>query len=232
MYKKKTYYTTFMQTQKKELFTHNAQSIRDVIRYIRRFKNATVVIHLDDRILESPLFSSHISDIAMMHDAGLKVIIVPGAKKRIDDVLKLNNVSWQNKSGFRISEENSIPLIKMAAFDVSNKIMTALSANGLTALIGNWVRSRAKGIIDGFDYGICGEIDKIHIESLNTVLENGFIPIFPCIGWSAKGKPYNISSIKLACETAICLKADKLFFLTPDTSITEKDFVISKKFFH
>jgi amino-acid N-acetyltransferase len=70
-----------MQTQKKELFTHNAQSIRDVIRYIRRFKNATVVIHLDDRILESPLFSSHISDIAMMHDAGLKVIIVPGAKK-------------------------------------------------------------------------------------------------------------------------------------------------------
>ena len=60
----------------------------------------------------------------------------------------------------------------MAAFDVSNKIMTALSANGLTALIGNWVRSRAKGIIDGFDYGICGEIDKIHIESLNTVLEN------------------------------------------------------------
>ena len=217
-----------MQTQKKELFTHNAQSIRDVIRYIRRFKNATVVIHLDDRILESPLFSSHISDIAMMHDAGLKVIIVPGAKKRIDDVLKLNNVGWQYKDDFRISEENSIPLIKMAAFDVSNKIMTALSANGLTALIGNWVRSRAKGIIDGFDYGICGEIDKIHIESLNTVLENGFIPIFPCIGWSAKGKPYNISSIKLACETAICLKADKLFFLTPDTSITEKDFIISK----
>ena len=44
MYKKKTYYTTFMQTQKKELFTHNAQSIRDVIRYIRRFKNAKVVM--------------------------------------------------------------------------------------------------------------------------------------------------------------------------------------------
>ena len=216
-----------MKTSQNQLFTDNAQRIRDVIRYIKRFKNATVVIHLDDRILESSLFTSHISDIAMMHEAGLKVVIVPGAKKRIDDVLKLNDVSWQYKNDFRISDENSIPLIKMAAFDVSNKIMTALSANGLTALIGNWVRSRAKGIIDGFDYGICGEIDKIHVESLNTVLENGFIPIFPCIGWSAKGKPYNISSIKLACETAICLKADKLFFLTPDTSITEKEFNIS-----
>ena len=141
-----------MKTSQNQLFTDNAQRIRDVILYIKRFKNATVVIHLDDRILESSLFTSHISDIAMMHEAGLKVVIVPGAKKRIDDVLKLNDVSWQYKNDFRISDENSIPLIKMAAFDVSNKIMTALSANGLTALIGNWVRSRAKGIIDGFDY--------------------------------------------------------------------------------
>ena len=94
-----------------DLFTQNAQRIRDVIRYIKRFKNATVVIHIDDRVLESSLFTSHISDIAMMHDAGLKVVIVPGAKKRIDDVLKLNNVDWQLKDGFRITEENSIPLI-------------------------------------------------------------------------------------------------------------------------
>ena len=164
MYTNKNYYTDFMTISNNDLFTQNAQRIRDVIRYIKRFKDATVVIHIDDRVLESSLFTSHISDIAMMHDAGLKVVIVPGAKKRIDDVLKLNNVDWQLKDGFRITEENSIPLIKMAAFDVSNKIMTALSGNGLTALIGNWVRSRAKGIIEGFDYGICGEIDKIHIE--------------------------------------------------------------------
>ena len=229
MYTNKNYYTDFMTISNNDLFTQNAQRIRDVIRYIKRFKNATVVIHIDDRVLESSLFTSHISDIAMMHDAGLKVVIVPGAKKRIDDVLKLNNVDWQLKDGFRITEENSIPLIKMAAFDVSNKIMTALSGNGLTALIGNWVRSRAKGIIEGFDYGICGEIDKIHIEALNKVLDDGFIPIFPCIGWSASGKPYNISSIKLACETAIKLNADKLFFLTPDCSITSSEFNISSE---
>ena len=36
-----------------DLFTQNAQRIRDVIRYIKRFKNATVVIHIDDRVLES-----------------------------------------------------------------------------------------------------------------------------------------------------------------------------------
>jgi amino-acid N-acetyltransferase len=58
------------------------------------------------------------------------------------------------------------------------------------------------------------------------VLESGFIPIFPCIGWSIAGKPYNISSIQLAAALSVKLKADKLFFLTQNTSITNKDFDI------
>ena len=49
--------------------TENAEKIRDVIRYIKRFKNAVIVIYIDDKIIDSPLFSSHISDIALMHEA-------------------------------------------------------------------------------------------------------------------------------------------------------------------
>ena len=33
-----------------------AQQIRDVIRYIQKFQNATVVIYLDDEIIDSPIF--------------------------------------------------------------------------------------------------------------------------------------------------------------------------------
>ena len=65
-----------------------AERIRDVIRYIRRFKNAVVIIHLDDTVLDSPFFMNHIKDICRLHAVGLKVLIVPGAKKRIDDILQ------------------------------------------------------------------------------------------------------------------------------------------------
>ena len=140
---------------------NNAEKIRDVIRYIKRFKNATVVIYIDDKIIDSPLFSSHISDIALMHEAGLNVVIVPGAKKRIDDVLSEAKISWTQKENLRVTNEDAMPLVKMAAFDVSNKVMTSLSGHGITALIGNWVRSRAKGVINGFDYKTCGEIEKM-----------------------------------------------------------------------
>ena len=127
-----------------------AERIRDVIRYIRRFKNAVIIIHLDDSLIDSPLFMNHIKDICLIHEAGLKVIIVPGASKRIDEILSSSNITWKMHKGFRITSLEAMPLIKMAAFDVSNQIMTALAGEKQTAVIGNWVRARGKGVIDGF----------------------------------------------------------------------------------
>ena len=207
-----------------------AERIRDVIRYLHRFKDALIIIYIDDSLIDSPIFVSHIKDISLLHQAGLKVILVPGAAKRIDEILSTANISWSFHKGNRITAQEAMPLIKMAAFDVSNQIMTSLAGEKITALIGNWVRARGKGVIDGFDYGTIGEIDKLQVNAISTVLENGFIPIFPCIGWSLAGKPYNISSIRLAQQIAIHLHADKLFYLVPHASICNTNFTIPPSF--
>lgn len=203
-----------------------ADDIRDVLRYIKKFKAASIVIYIDDRLIHQSLFTSHIRDIAMIHEAGIQVVIVPGARKRIDEVLEANDIHWKMKNGVRLTKDNALPLIKMAAFDVANRIMTSLAGEGKTAVIGNWVRARSMGILDGIDFSAAGDIDKIHIDSVRTILEDRFIPIFPCIGWSLAGKPYNISSVELAAEIAQRLQADKLFFLLPNGEIKEPDFAI------
>lgn len=203
-----------------------AENVRDVIRYLQKFKNALIVIYLDDKTISSPLFTSHIRDIALLHEAGLQVVIIPGARTRIDEVLSANNITWTYHDNIRIASAQAMPLIKMAAFDVSNTIMTSLAANNITAVIGNWVKARSKGIINGFDYGTAGEIEKLDSESLRTVLDDGFIPIFPCIGWSTVGHPYNISSTVLAQQVAIALKADKLFYVMEDGGFNEADFKV------
>ena len=210
--------------------TNKAANIRDVIRYLQKFKNAVIVIYLDDKTIESPVFSSHISDIALLHKAGLKVVIIPGARHRIDEVLSLSKLNWSYHDNTRVTDSQAMPLIKMAAFDVSNIIMTSLAANGITAVIGNWVRSRAKGIINGFDFGTAGEIEKLQIDSIKTVLEHGFIPIFPCIGWNSVGHTYNISSMLLAQQVAINLQADKLFYVLQDGSINQQKYTIPQNF--
>lgn len=207
-----------------------AENVRDVIRYLQKFKNALLVIYLDDKTISSQLFSSHIRDIALLHQAGLKVVLIPGARRRIDEILKNANIKWSYNETFRVTSAEAMPLIKMAAFDVSNTVMTSLAANNISAVIGNWVRARGRGVLNGFDYGTAGEIDKLETEAILKVLDDGFVPIFPCIGWNAAGHPYNISSMLLAKQVAMNLKADKLFFMMFDEEINAEHYIIPEGF--
>jgi amino-acid N-acetyltransferase len=202
------------------------ERIRDVIRYIKKFKGSTVVIRLDDDVVDSALFAGHMHDVSLLYETGIRVVIVPGAANHISKVLDAYNVPWEIKNGVRVTDDEGVGFIKMAAFDVSNRIMTRLSAERLTAVIGNWVRARGRGVVDGVDYGSAGIVDKVQLESLQAALDDGFIPIIPCVGWTSTGKPYNISSTELAVATAVALKAEKLFFIGSGATISVDDYKI------
>jgi amino-acid N-acetyltransferase len=207
-----------------ENLSESAKQIRDVINYIKIFKDALAVIHIDDQIIDSALLPSLIHDIALIHQAGLKVIVAPGARKQISEILDGAKIEWKIQNGSRVAPESAMPLIKTAAFDVANTIMNHFAGENRTAVIGNWVKARAKGVLDGTDYGTAGEIDKLKIDVIKQTLDDGFIPIFPCIGWNDLGKPYNISSAELAQQIACGLKAQKLFYILPDPKISKQEF--------
>ena len=88
----------------------NAQNIRSVIRYLKRFKNTTFVIHLPDSILESSVFLNHISDIALIHNAGIRIVLVAGAKNRINGLLESAGILWQAKTGFVFLVKTQCPI--------------------------------------------------------------------------------------------------------------------------
>ncbi|ULQ58780.1 amino-acid N-acetyltransferase [Brucepastera parasyntrophica] len=200
------------------------ERIRDVIRYIQKFKGSTIVVRIDDNMIDFPLFAGHVHDLSLLHDTGMKIVVVPGAQTHISRVLDSYGISWSFCNKTRITDESGMNLIKMAAFDVSNRIMTHFSSRHLTAVIGNWVQARGYGVLNGTDYGSAGFVEKIDLDALRKVIDDGFIPILPCVGWTATGKPYNLSSDELAVAAAIALKADKLFFIGHGTTIFEKDY--------
>jgi amino-acid N-acetyltransferase len=155
-------------------------------------------------------------------------VIIPGAKERIDEVLDRYGVESDFKRGIRVSPPEAIPFIKMAAFDAANRVMTLFSANRVDALIGTFVRARAIGVIEGLDYEQSGKIDRVTAEPVEQLMDMGLVPVFPCIGWSASGKPYNLSSDELALAVAQALNAVKLFFVTPGPGINKKYFETSE----
>lgn len=192
----------------------HVETIREVFSYLKQFRGTTFVVKIDFTVLNDALFSSLVKDLSILHQAGIRIAVVPSAKERIDEVLATYSIASRFVKGVRITSEEAIPFIKMAAFDVSNRVMTMLSANGIAAVIGNWVRARGIGVLDGVDYKSAGVVESVRLDVLRRILEDGIVPIFPCIGWSSVGKPYNISSNELAVVVATSLGAQKLFFIT------------------
>ncbi|WP_319560525.1 amino-acid N-acetyltransferase [Marispirochaeta sp.] len=202
----------------------HVELIREVFSYVHRFAGATFVFKVEYEVAEHPLFPVLVKDLALLQGMGIRTVIIPGATGRINEVLQRYGIETESVGGVRISSPEAIPFIKMAAFDVSNQVMTLLAANGANAVVGNWVRARSMGVIKGIDYGSTGVVERIDTELVNKILDEGLIPILPCIGWNAVGTPYNISSNELARVAASQLQAEKLFLLLPEKRLDAGDF--------
>ena len=209
-----------------ERLREHVETIREVFSYLKQFRDSTFVVKIDYALMDDPFFSVLVKDLSLMHEAGIRILIAPSAKERIDDVLTTYKVPFTVIKGVRVTSEEAIPFIKMAAFDVSNRVMTMLSANGITAVIGNWVRARGLGVIDGIDFQSAGVVESVRVDMVRTVLEDGVVPILPCIGWSSVGKPYNISSNELAVVAASTLGAQKLIFVTARPGLRAASFTV------
>ncbi len=200
--------------------------IRQVFEYTQRFQGKTFVIKIECSVIMHPYFPILVKDLVLLHRQGIRILLVPGSKERIDEILTRYGVSWETVEGVRISTTEAIPFIKMAAFDVSNRLMTQLTENNAQAVIGNWVRARSMGVRGGVDFQNTGVVEKVSVEVIENVLRQGLVPIFPNIGWNAAGRPYNISSNELAGALATALGAEKLFFITRTAGVTARGYAL------
>ncbi len=215
-----------LETMQEDLLPEHVETIREVFSYLKQFRGKTFVVKIDCAIVSGPPFSALVKDLSLLHESGIRIAIIPSAKERIDEVLGTYGVPHRTINGVRVTSEEAIPFIKMAAFDVSNRVMTMLSVNGITAVIGNWVKARGIGVIDGADFQSAGVVESVRVETVRKVLDDGMVPIFPCIGWSSVGKPYNISSNEVAVVVASSLGAEKLFFVTAREGYTAGSFTV------
>jgi amino-acid N-acetyltransferase len=209
-----------------EILSSQVDLIREVFHYQNRFEGSIMVFKIDYPVTEDPGFQGLVKDLALLSKTGFKVIIVPGVKENIDEVFKQHDIessfAQTNSSSsslmhgypVRVTTQQAIPFVEMAAFDVASKFMTFLTGSKIEAVIGNFVRARGLGILNGIDTEHTGTVDKIYADSLMRVLNLGIVPILPCIGWSPSGKPYNVPSNEIALAVSSALGAVKLFILS------------------
>lgn len=195
------------------------QAIREVFGYLRRYHDQVFVIKIEDALMGRPLFPLLLRDIVLLHQTGIHIVLVPGAKTSIDAVLDKYGVRTRTVGGVRVTSSEAMPLVKLGASNITNALLSLLSENEAHGVVGNWVRARAVGVLNGVDYKHTGRVEKIDTDLMRGMLDDGLIPIVSNIGWNIVGQDYNLNSSELAVAVAQALRATKLFFVGEQAGI-------------
>jgi amino-acid N-acetyltransferase len=199
--------------------------VREAFHYQSRFAGSTIVFKIDFPVTQEPGFPAFMKDLALLARTSFRAVIVADAEEWIDKVLTEygivpNHVQTGEQGAVRVTGAQAIPFVEMAAFHVATRFMTALSANRIDSVIGNFVRARGLGVVNGLDMEHTGTAEKILTGAVRKVLDLGMTPVLPCIGWSPSGKPYHVPSGEIALKAAAALGAVKLLIVSAGNKLT------------
>ncbi len=67
--------------------------IREAFGYIHRFQGKTFVIKIDYSIIRHPFFPILVKDLVHLNKMGIRIVLIPGARERIDESREQNQCS-------------------------------------------------------------------------------------------------------------------------------------------
>ena len=140
---------------------------------------------------------------------GPKILVHGGGKKATETLNKMGIVP-KMVGGRRITDAESLEVIVMVYGGLTNKkIVAQLQANncnaiGLSGADGSTIKAHKRPVKD-IDYGFAGDIDKINSETISSLLESGFTPVFCALTHNGKGQLLNTNADTIASEVAIGL---------------------------
>ena len=205
-------------TQKPEI-KNNIRWFRRASTYINLHKDKTFVIGIPGDAMTPPHIDALVQDLCMLHSLGVKVVICYGAKKHIDAALYNRDMEQKFHNGNRITDEKTMDIIMgvtgglrallESKFSIYSK---SHSSNGrsITAVSGNLLSAKSIGVVDGVDMMYTGNIKRVYVDKIQSLLEHDHVVIIPNIAHSNTGHGYNLSMIETTRDIAKSLGANKV----------------------
>ena len=189
--------------------------LRGILQYIPRFRGRIFVISVDGQIAASGNFSNILLDLAVLRSLNIKVILVHGAGRQIEQLAEERGVEISNSDGTGVTDDQTLKISIDAATRLTNEVMNGLTSVGLRAAHANCLISHPKGIIRGEDRLHTGQVEKVDSKSLHLFLEEGIVPIISPLGFDGEGRTYRVNSDEVAVDVAEAMQAAKVIFMSP-----------------
>ncbi|MCI8593908.1 MAG: acetylglutamate kinase [Oscillospiraceae bacterium] len=159
---------------------------------------------------------SILQDIAALHMAGVRVVVVHGGGKAITALLDRLGRKSVFQNGYRVTNAGDMKAVEYALSGGVNQALTgALRALGAPAV---GVSGRSGGLFTAAAkdpaLGQVGELKRTDPALLQCLLSGGFVPVVSPVAQGEDGMAYNVNADDAALAVACALKAEKLLYLT------------------
>lgn len=191
----------------------------DALPYIQKYHDKVVVVKYGGNAMTNDeLKEAVMSDIVLLSEVGIKVVLVHGGGPEINAMLKRVGVESKFIGGLRYTDSETIDIVKMVlAGKVNKELVSALQLHGAKAIGMCGIDGQmimAQKLEGDIDLGYVGQIQKVTTKPIIDALNNGYVPIISTIATSADGQCYNINADTAAARIASCLRAENLILMT------------------
>jgi amino-acid N-acetyltransferase len=193
--------------------------LRGILQYVPQFREKTFIIAVDGVIVTDENFANILLDVAVLRSLNVRVVLVHGAAEQIRILAERQNIEASNLDGTGVTDAATLQLSIDAANRLTHEILQGLSANDLRAAHANAIIAHPLGIIHGVDQLFTGKVERVDAELLQTLLNQGIVPVIPPLGFDGDGKTYRANSDSVALSVAEAVKATKLIFITAEDGL-------------
>jgi acetylglutamate kinase len=201
----------------------------EALPYIKKFHGKTVVIKYGgNAMINEDLKDAVLKDIVLMQLVGMRPVVIHGGGPDINSMLDKLHIQSEFINGQRVTDEAAMQVVEMVLTGkVNSDIVKHLNQNGgeavgLCGSDANLLVAHKKittvqnedGSTRNVDLGLVGEVESVNVDLLNSLLEQGYIPVISPVASGRKGESYNVNADLAAGAVAAALKAEKLVLLT------------------
>ncbi|MEE8540229.1 MAG: acetylglutamate kinase [Desulfobacterales bacterium] len=206
-----------------------ADILIEALPYIQRFSGMTIVIKYGGHaMVDDQLKEDFARDITLLKFIGINPVIVHGGGPQINRVLDQMGIRSRFVQGMRLTDEPTMDVVEMVLGGKVNKAIVAQinkqggQAVGLSGKDGDLIRAQKLQLVyqeedkppEIIDPGLVGEVTEINPHIIDTLTDQGFIPVIAPVGAGREGETYNINADLVAGSIATALGAEKLILLT------------------
>ncbi len=200
-----------------------AEVLREVLRYIDSVKGKLLVIKLGGSTLEHQ--RDVMQDIILLRSLGAFPVLVHGGGPYINAWLEKLNIPARFENGLRVTDARTLDIVRMVLLGQVNSELVLMAtqmggrAIGLSGTDGGMLQAK----ILNQRLGFVGEIESVDPTLVQSLLDQGYIPVIAPLGQGPEGSCLNINADLVAAHLAGALKAEKIIFLSNVAGICRQD---------